>query len=114
MTNENCTMYEDCEAPLCPAQPGSIEHGLWYTDEAICRARRFQRLPWIRKLKRIAKLGLAVDDGFFTMGMLEAIQAITKSLKGADPDDWDSEQKWLKQRKQERARGSQKRGGQQG
>lgn len=109
MTSEKrCTIYEGCGAPLCPMQENTLKHGLWYPDEEICRARRFQSLPWVKKQKRIAKLGLTVDDGFFTVRMFDSIKAITENVKGANPDDFGSEQKWLKQRAEKRATASQK------
>lgn len=110
MNKEQCKSLEDCEAPLCPLEESSKKHGLWYADEGICRARKFQSLPWVRKQKRIAKLGLTVDDGFFTVEMLNSADRITKNLKGADPDDFGSEAKWLRQRAENRASVSQKRG----
>ena len=110
MNKDQCRLFEDCEAPLCPLDKDCLEHRLWYPDEEICRARKFQSLPWLRKQKKIAKLGLTVDDGFFTVRMLNSIQAITKGIKGANPDDWNSAAKWLKQRAEKRATVSQKRG----
>jgi hypothetical protein len=88
----------------------TVEHGRWYADEQICKAKKFQNLPWIRKQKRIARLRLAVDDGFFTVRMLNSIQAtaITKNLKGADSDYLISELKWLEQRAEKRASAEQK------
>jgi hypothetical protein len=88
----------------------TVEHGRWYADEQICKAKKFQNLPWIRKQKLIARLGLAVDDGFFTVRMLNSIQAtaITKNLKGADSDYLISELKWLEQRAEKRASAEQK------
>jgi len=89
-------------------QQNTLERGVWYADEGICRARRLQTLPWLKKQKRIAKLGLTVDDGFFTVMMLDSIRVVTKHLKGADPDDFASEQKWLKHRAEKREMASQK------
>lgn len=66
-------------------------------------------MPWIKKQKRIARLGLTIDDGYFSHRMLTSIRAVTKNLKGADPDDFDSEEKWLKQRLEKRATVSQRR-----
>lgn len=109
MTAEQCKLFEECEALLCPLDENSKKHGFWYADEDICRARKFQGLPWVKKQKRIAKLGLTCDDGFFTVEMLEAIQAVTRNLKGADPDDFGSEEKWLKHRAEKRAMVSKKR-----
>ena len=114
MHDRMCDLFEPCtspEAPLCPLQESSIKHGLWYADEPICRAKKFQTSPWIKKQKRIARLGLTTDDGFFTVRMLNSIRetAITRNLKGADPDDSDSESKWLGQRAEKRATASQAR-----
>jgi len=110
MNKGDCPNFEGCSAPLCSLDEDSLHCGIWYPDEEICRVRKFQSLPWIRKQRRIAKLRLSVDDGFFTVKMLTAIWTITKNLKGADPDDFDSEEKWLKQRLEKRVRVSQKRG----
>ena len=108
VSNE-CRLFETCEAPLCPLQENAIKHGVWYADENICRARKFQSLPWVKKQKRIAKLRLTAEDGFFSVKMLESLNRTTKSLKAGDPDDFDSEAKWLKQRAGKRARVSQER-----
>jgi hypothetical protein len=113
MNDRLCNLFELCEtpeAPLCPMRQTTVEHGRWYADEQICKARKFQNLPWIRKQKRIAGLGLTVDDGFFTVRMLNSIQAtaITKNLKGADPDYLISELNWLEQRAEKRASAEQK------
>lgn len=111
MNKVSCRQFElGCSAPLCPLDPSSLANGVFYGDEQICRARKFQNLPWIRNQKKIARLGLTIDDGFFTVKMLSSIGAVTKNLKGADPDDFDSEEKWLKERLQKRATVSQKRG----
>jgi hypothetical protein len=112
MTNNKneCSLFETCEAPLCPLQESSTKHGVWYADETICRARRFQSLPWVKKQKRIAKLRLTAEDGFFTVKMLNSLDRITKSLKGADPDNFDSERQWLKQRAEKRLTVAKKRG----
>lgn len=113
MNDRLCNLFELCEtpeAPLCPMRQTTVEHGRWYADEQICKARKFQNLPWIRKQKRIARLGLTVHDGFFTVRMLNSIQvtAITKNLKGADPDYLISELNWLGQRAEKRASAEQK------
>ena len=110
MDREQCKLFKDkdCEAPLCPLEDNPLR--IWFADEWVCRARKFQSLPWIKKQKRIVKLGLTIDDGFFTVKMLNSIGRLTRSIKGADPDDFDSEAKWLKQRAENRELVSQKRG----
>jgi len=97
-----CNLFEPCEspeAPLCPLRQNTLAHGRWYADEQICKAEKFQKLPWIRRQKRIASLGLTADDGFFTVRMLNSRRAGTvgKHLKGADPDYVVSELRWLEQ-----------------
>lgn len=98
MAEVECKNYEECEAPICPInEKGTIYH-IWYPDEEVCRSREQQRLPWVRKQKRIAKLGLGSDIGFFTVKMLNSVARISRGMKGADPDDIDSVPKWLSQR----------------
>jgi len=94
----NCTLFDTCEAPLCPLDDESLGGGVWYCDEEVCRARKFQRLPWVRRQKRIVKLGLGYDAGFFSVKMLEAIRAVGKGLKGANPDSPGAEERWLRLR----------------
>jgi len=102
MNEIGCNLFEECEAPLCPLQENTIKHGVWYADEGICRSRKFQGLPWIKKQKKIAKLRLTADDGFFSVRMLDSIKVITRKLKGADPDNPNSEESWIKERSERR------------
>jgi len=100
---EKCNLFEECEAPICPLQKNTVEHGIWYADEQVCRARRFQRLPWVKRQKKIAKFALAsivncLDIGFFSVRMLENIHRLSKGTQGANPDNIDSEEQWLKER----------------
>jgi hypothetical protein len=102
MDDRMCTLFEVCqtpEAPLCPLQLSTIRHGIWYGDEAICRAGQFQNISWIQKQHRIAALRLKTDDGFFTVKMLTTLKVIGPGLKGANPDDVNPESKWFKARK---------------
>lgn len=107
---EKCIRFEDCEAPLCPLQPQSVEGGIWYPGEAICRLRRFQRLPWVAKQRGIVKAG-APPDGFFTVRMLQAIRRVAKGIAGADPDFITSEDAWLRARGQKTGPGPGKKAG---
>lgn len=95
---------EDCSALLCPLDENSIRNGIWYPDEEICRARKFQTLPWVRKQKRIARLGLTVDAGLFTVEMLAAVSQIRRGIKGINPDQplekaKEDEEKWIAEKK---------------
>jgi hypothetical protein len=105
--NDNlCNLFEKCktpEAPLCPLQEDTIKHGVWYADEAICAARQFRDLPWIKKQRQIAEALLTADDGFFTVRMLLALKRITPKLKGAIPETTDSENQWFQNRPVKRA-----------
>ena len=84
-------------APLCPLQDNTLLSGCWYPDEDICKARRFQTLDWLKKQKKIVKLGLNADAGYFTVSMLQTLTIMRKGLNGADADDYPaSENRWLK------------------
>ena len=106
---EECRWFDSCKAPLCPMQENTLKDEVWYPDEKVCCLGKFKTLPWIKKQKKIAKLRLTADDGFFTVKMLEAIYAVTRALKGADSNKLNSEKKWLKRRFQNSA-GLKKRG----
>ncbi len=55
MTQDDCRLYETCSAPLCPLDRASLQNGIWYPDEEICRSRTFGNLTWIRQQGKIAK-----------------------------------------------------------
>jgi hypothetical protein len=98
MNEPLCDLFEECKtlnAPLCPIQRNTLENGIWYADEPVCKAKKYQDIPWIKKQKQIAKMGLSDEDGFFTVRMLNTLKVLPKNIKGADPDDPDSESKWI-------------------
>ena len=102
MYDKLCNLIEKCEtpeAPLCPMLAESLSHGIWYPNEAVCRAQKFQNLPWIKNQGRIASLKLTMDDGYFSVSMLNSLPstAITNKLKGADPCYHDAESMWFQQ-----------------
>jgi hypothetical protein len=106
MNEQLCDLFEECKtlnAPLCPIQQNTINNGIWYADEPICKAKKYQDIPWIKKQKQIAKMGLSAEDGFFTVRMLNALHILPRSLKGADPDDPDSESEWIGERSPKRS-----------
>ncbi len=112
MSERLCNLFEECQtpdAPLCPIQENTVRHGIWYADEPICRAKKFQNLSWIKKQKLISKQKLKLDDGFFTVRMLNELQVIPQSLRGADPSDCDAEAKWLNERAERRLMHSRRR-----
>ena len=107
MSERLCNLFEECQtpdAPLCPIQENTIRYGIWYPDEPVCRAKRFQHISWIKKQHQIAKLKLTTDDGFFTVRMLDQMHVIPKNVKGADPADNEAEIKWIEDRIGNRAK----------
>ncbi len=100
MSTKLCNLFEPCEspeAPLCPLQQESVADGIWYGNEPICRSKKFQEFPWIKKQRKIASLKLAEDAGYFTTRMLNCLHmsAITSKLRGADPNSPEPEKEWL-------------------
>ena len=49
----SCRHCEECEAPLCPLDEASLEGGIWFPGEEICKDKRFQSFPWIQAQKQI-------------------------------------------------------------
>ena len=100
MKKINCPKFHKCNAPLCPLDPESIQHGIWYPDEDIC-TKRNMHTPWLKKQKRIKKLlnkNLIDPNLFFSVSMLNKIKAVRPGLKGANPDIPNSEKIWLSKR----------------
>jgi hypothetical protein len=98
MSEQLCNLFEECKtlnAPLCPIQENTLKNGVWYADEPICKAKRYQDIPWIKKQRQIAALKLTAEDGFFTVRMLNTLKIVPRNIKGANPDDPDSESKWI-------------------
>ena len=103
LDDRSCNLFQECEtpeAPLCPMRQDSVSHGIWYPTEAICRGKKFKDLPWIKNQLRIANIGLTTDDGYFTVRMLNSLQAtdLNKNLKGADPNCIEAESEWFQLR----------------
>jgi hypothetical protein len=106
MKERMCNLMEPCEtpeAPLCPIQIETIKHGIWYPGEPVCKSKRFSHLPWLEKQRKIARLKLPDDVGFFTVRMFDQIHTITRDIKGADPDEPDAELKWLESKEEKKA-----------
>lgn len=78
---------EGCHCQLCPEELALDKHShpIWYPDEPICNRRKYQRLPWIRNQKRIARVG-APSDRYFTVDMLDAVVQVRKGIVGVSPD----------------------------
>lgn len=83
MANKECRHFEYCSAPLCPMDPGSLEHCAWFPDEEICR--RQPALDWIKVQKKLAKR-MTFNNGCFTYSMLNQGCMLQKGTKGIDPE----------------------------
>ena len=85
---EDCGMFEKCEAPLCPLDPG-LDQKVWFPGESVCTSRTYGAgLKWIenqRKAGRKAKR----DNTFFNIDMLKKNIIVKKGITGIDPDSKD-------------------------
>lgn len=83
----DCPSFEGCSAPLCPISE-ELNDCVWYADEAICNARKFTKLHWIRIQKRLKKYNASSDVGYFTRQMLDDRKSCSKhgATKGINPD----------------------------
>jgi hypothetical protein len=84
----DCKYFDECSAPVCPRDEGTVNY-TWFPDEDICR---LTGVPdWVKRQRRIVRMGLPFETGYFTKAMLEHPCRITKGLKGIDPDGTDKE-----------------------
>lgn len=96
---ESCKYFNTCSAPLCPLDEESIECGIWYADEEICK---LLTVPgWVKKQRRIKKKDIQNEAGFFNVEMLKSSFSVTGGLKGINADLPEKEtpaavKKWLK------------------
>ena len=83
MPDIKCRRFEGCEAVLCPTEnnPGSI----WYSDEEICKLKKYQTLRWIRRQKAVVRKGIPPDT-YFNVLMLNSTRQIRKGTEGINPD----------------------------
>jgi len=104
MDKGSCPNFErGCSAPLCPLDEVSIEHGIWYPDEEICKGKDFQTLDWIKNQRAVAK-AKAPADKYFTVEMLEAVKQVRRGIEGINPDQpldraREAERKWISEKK---------------
>ena len=93
-----CRYFETCSAPLCPLDPESLDHGLWYPDEQICK--RDNMPGWV---KRQRKLKSRIKPGsYFTVPMLSHRCSLRGGTVGLDPDREraDQERDWFKKHRE--------------
>lgn len=101
MKSEDCKRFDECSAPICPLNDGSLNNGTWYPEENVCMLQVFCHKPWIRNQKKIARK-VRNKDLYFTLEMLSRNCVITLATEGLDPDHDISEMRedevrWLKQ-----------------
>ena len=54
MDMRNCHRFEYCSAPLCPLDAG-LANRVWYHDEEICKAAKYNKHRWIKKQRSIVR-----------------------------------------------------------
>ncbi len=101
MNKVNCPKFDDCAAPLCPLQQNTVDSGIWYPDEEICRRRGVP--DWIRKQKAIVKVK-APSYKYFTVAMLQSVRQVRKGIEGINPDQpikqaEEAERRWIMDKK---------------
>ena len=94
---EGTETQQGCCATLCPLMPESLENGIWYAEEGICKRQDFGRLPWVKVQKRLAKMN-SRPEGYFTLAMLSRNCVLKRGIQGLDPDKPEETQlsKWIK------------------
>lgn len=88
---------EGCCAPVCPLMPESLENGIWYAEEGVCKRQDFGKRPWVKAQKRLARMN-ARPEGYFTLAMLRQGCVLRRGIQGLDPDKPEETQlsKWIK------------------
>jgi len=91
-----CRNFASCSAPLCLLDPKSLVAGHWFPSEPICHRSSAMRT----KQRKLARLGLDDEAGYFTAAMLNVDFLVRRGIHGLDPDRPLSERaneeaKWL-------------------
>jgi hypothetical protein len=94
--NNLCHRFETCSAPLCPLDPKSLAAGRWFPSETICH----RSSAMVAKQRKVARLGLNDEAGYFTASMLNVDFLVRRGIHGLNPDRPLSEReneeaKWL-------------------
>jgi len=88
--SKECPSFEGCSAPLCPIDESSLESGIWYPDEEICKYQKVNQADWIRRQRKLSRR--AVPDFYFTYEMLKHKFVIRTGIKGLDPNKPESQE----------------------
>jgi hypothetical protein len=83
MNPESCTLYENCECPLCPLEADSNQ--VWYSEDEICKNPDFHIVG--NSMKKLKKKG---TPGYFTLQILDRDFVVRKGIEGIDADLVDS------------------------
>ena len=83
---KDCAQHDTCGAPICPLDKQSLECGLWYPNEEICRSQKNRLgISWIKNQRKIARK-TKYTDKYFTLSMLKRNCVIGAGIKGIDPN----------------------------
>ena len=88
--NEKCKYFDDCSAPMCPRDKVTV-YTAWFAGEPVCRLHDVPE--WVKRQRKIAKIGIDETAGCFTLPMLERRCVIGKKITGIDPDGDETERK---------------------
>ena len=97
---KNCKYFDTCSAPMCPMD-AEVAKVAWFADEPACRLHDVPE--WVKRQRKIAKIGMDETAGCFTLPMLERDCMTKKGITGINPDGTDSareaaEKTWLEKR----------------
>jgi len=94
----NCPGWPRCAAPICPL---TQDDSVWYRDEPICNARKFQLAHVVKLQKALAKYP---GSDCFSRYMLQAMcwtSGVTKGLPEYHQNR-SAEKQWIKDLKDQR------------
>jgi len=90
---EKCRHWDSCSAPLCLLDSDSLENGIWYPDEEVCRKRQVPE--WIKRQKKITRKARDYSKNFL-LEMVKQNCVVGKGMTELDPDSLTSENEQLK------------------
>ena len=82
--SKECPSFEGCNASLCPLEESSLETGIWYPDEEICKNQKVNHTDWIKRQRKLVRR--AMPNFHFTYQMLSHKFRVCKRIKGLDTD----------------------------
>lgn len=90
-----CPRAQNCSAPLCPLDIESLENGMWFSTEEICKFQEVNKIQFVKTQRKIAKRTKNKNPdnvGFFTYKMLNRNIRVYSSIKGLNPDSQEETQ----------------------